>query len=89
MLFFQDAGDTGTSTFSGGAADIFNGTIYAPGGKVLFTNGLQESTMAVVAKDVDFESGTYKLDSDPGGNITGINSGVGGPGATFVITMVE
>jgi hypothetical protein len=89
VLFFQDKGDTGTSTFGGGAADIFNGTIYAPGGKVLFTNGLQESTMAVVAKDVDFESGTYKLDSDPGGSITGINSGSSGPGATFVITMVE
>lgn len=43
----------------------------------------------VVAEDVDFESGTYNLNSDPGGNITGINSGSGGPGATYVVTMVE
>lgn len=89
ILFFQDRNDTGTSTFAGGTADILQGTIYAPGGRVQFTNGLQQSTLAVVAEDVDFESGTYNLNSDPGGNITGINSGSGGPGATYVVTMVE
>jgi len=89
ILFFQDRNDMGTSNFAGGTADILQGTIYAPGGKVLFTNGLQQSTMAVVAQDVDFESGTYNLNADPGGNITGINSGSSGPGATYVLTMVE
>jgi hypothetical protein len=89
VLFFQDASDTGTSTFGGGTGDTLLGTIYAPGGKVLFVNGLHQSTLAVVAKDLDFEAGTYTLNSDPGGNITGINSGSGGPGATYVVTMVE
>jgi len=88
ILFFQDAYDTGTSTFGGGAGDILQGTIYAPGGKVLFVNGLHQSTLAVVAKDVDFEAGTYTLNSDPGGVITGINSGNGGVGA-YLVTLVE
>jgi len=89
VLFFQDVSDTGTSTFAGGTADTLQGTVYAPGGKVVFLNGLHESMLAVVAKDADFESGTYTLDADPGGGMTGINSGTAGVGATYYVTLVE
>ena len=73
LVIFQDRSITVSSTFNGGSAMGFQGTIYMAGSQINYSGGNSSDVTALIGDTIVF-TGTSYFGTDNNGNITGIGT---------------